>query len=292
MREHQSVLGKEADYAGGQRVLVLVSEAAGGEQVVRAAKRLADALRAPISALYVETPRAGRLTDDDRTRLAHTLALAASFGATLQSVPATSVQEAILSQCREMRATQLVVGKSRRRGLFGRGDPLFDDLIAQTRGVAIHVIPLATQTRGSWGAFLPSGEWTEDLFALGGVAALTLLARLAEPWIGRGPIDLLFLVPVIASASFYGFRAGLIAAIAAGVAYNFFFLAPVYTFIIYSPANVITAVLLVIVALITGQLAARARSAAALAIRSARENAALARFATRLAAANETRETA
>ncbi|MBV0912501.1 sensor histidine kinase [Anianabacter salinae] len=294
IQEHQSASGKDGGFGGGQRILVAVSETAGGEQVVRAAKRLADALKAPITALYVETPAAGRMSPSEKKQLAQNLSLASSLGATLQSVPATSAQEAILAQCKEVRATQLVLGKSRGRGRwFDRRDRIVRDILDRTTGVVIHVIPFADHVSGRrWRDFLPRGSWTGDAVGIGSVAALTLAAYLAQSWIGRGPIDMLYLVPVIATASFYGFRAGLVAAVAAGVAYNFFFLPPVYTFIIYSPANVITAILLVIVAIITGQLAARARSAAALAMRSARENAGLARFATRLGAVGSTEETA
>ncbi|WP_102107436.1 sensor histidine kinase [Oceaniglobus roseus] len=293
IREHQGVTGRDAQ-GGGQRILVAVSGAAGGEQVVRAAKRLADALKAPMTALHVETTTAGQSSDADRMQLARTLSLASSLGAVLQSVPGTSVQEAVLAQARELRATQLVLGKSRsRQGVFRRRDRIVQDILDRTTGLAVHVIPISEPEAGQpWRRFVPRGPWRGDLIALAAVGAMTLALYTAQAWLGRGPIDLLYLVPVIASASFFGFRAGLVAAIAAGVAYNFFFLPPVYTFIIYSPANVITAVLLVIVAIITGQLAARARTAAELAMRSARENAALARFATRLGAASTTEETA
>lgn len=294
IREHKSVTGKDGGYAGGQRILVAVSEAAGGEQVVRAAKRLGDALKAPITALYVETPRTARFSDSEKTQLARNLSLAASLGATLQSVPATSVHEAILSQCKELRATQLVLGKTRRRGgLFGGRDGIVQDILDRATGVAIHVIPFSEPARKrDWRRLLPDGSWTGDAVAIGSVAALTLAAFFAQSWISRGPIDLLYLLPVIVSASLYGFRSGLVAAVAAGIAFNFFFLPPFFTFIIYGPANIITFVLLVVVAIITGQLAARAREAAALAMRSARENAGLARFATRLGAASTTEETA
>lgn len=293
IKEHLSVTGKDG-HVGGQRILVAVSEAAGSEQVVRAAKRLADALKAPMTALYIETPLAARFTDAEKTQVAGTLSLASSLGATLQSIPATSVQEAILAQCREMRATQLVIGSSR----HGSGLPLLrrsivKDLIDGTSGVTVHVVPLPEHRRSyDWRQYLPGPPFVGDAAAIASVLGLTIVAHVAQDWIGRGPIDLLYLVPVIASASFYGFRAGLIAALAAGVAYNFFFLPPVYTFIIYSPANIITAILLVVVAIITGHLAARARSAAAIAMRSARENAALARFATRLGASKDTSQTA
>ncbi len=245
-------------------------------------------------ALYVETPAAARFSDPEKTQLGRNLSLAASLGATLQSVPATSAQEAILSQAREMRATQLVLGRSRGSGgWFRRRDRVVQDILDRTTGIAVHVIRFDETPRArDWRRLLPRENWTGDVVGIASVGVLTLIAYLAQGWIGRGPIDMLYLVPVIATASFYGSRAGLVAAIAAGIAYNFFFLAPVYTFIIYSPANVITAVLLVIVAVITSQLAARARAAAALAMRSARENAGLARFATRLGAASTTEETA
>lgn len=295
IQEHKNVTGRDSGVAGGQRILVAISEAVGGEKVVRAAKRLSDALKAPMIALYVETPAAARFSDAEKTQLARNLSLASSFGARLHAIPATSVQEAMLAQSREVRATQLVLGKSRRgpAGLFRRRDRIVQDILDRTTGIAIHIIPFDEKPRAMpWKSLLPQGSWIGVGFAIAAVAAMTLIATLVYRWIGRGPIDMLYLVPVIASASFYGFRAGLAAALAAGIAYNFFFLAPVYTFIIYSPANVITAVLLVVVAVITGQLAARARAAAALAMRSARENAGLARFATRLGAASSPEETA
>ena len=293
IQEHLNVTGKDG-YVGGQRILVAVSEAVGSEQVVRAAKRLADALKAPMTALYIETPFAGRFTDAEKTQVASTLSLASALGATLHSIAATSVQEAILAQCREMRATQLVIGSSRHGpGLSLLRRSIVRDLIDKASGVTVHVVPLPEHRRVvDWRHYLPGPPLVGDAAALTSVLALTIVAYLLQDWIGRGPIDLLYLVPVIASASFYGFRAGLIAALAAGVAYNFFFLPPVHTFIIYSPANIITAILLVVVAIITGHLAARARSAAAIAMRSARENAALARFATRLGASKDRTETA
>ncbi|WP_202814213.1 sensor histidine kinase [Fulvimarina pelagi] len=294
IKEHQGISGRDG-FGGGQRVLVAVSHLAGSEQVIRTAKRLADALKAPMTALYVETPAAASFGPLEKQQVARNLALASSLGATLQSIPATSVQEAILTQCREMRATQLVIGSSRDRARLPLSRrSIVKDLIDKASGVTVHVVSTTDGSNAhSWRhLYMPTAVVAGDVVALVSVVVMTLAAYLAQDWIGRGPIDLLYLVPVIASASFYGFRAGLIAAISAGVAYNFFFLAPVYTFIIYSPANVITAILLVVVAIITGQLAASARAAAALAMRSARENAALARFATRLGAAKETSETA
>ena len=68
-------------YAAGERVLVAVSELSSAPELVRAAKRLADALGARWTALHVETRRSARLAPSDRRRLADTLALASSLKA-------------------------------------------------------------------------------------------------------------------------------------------------------------------------------------------------------------------
>src|SRR5207342_3290616 len=68
--------GLAGTWAGSERVLVAVSELPGAENLVRATKRLADALRAPWVALHVETPRDGQFTEEERQRLAATLQLA------------------------------------------------------------------------------------------------------------------------------------------------------------------------------------------------------------------------
>ncbi|MEE4210220.1 MAG: DUF4118 domain-containing protein, partial [Parvularcula sp.] len=257
IKQHEGITGREAGYAAGQRILVAVSEASGGEQVVRAAKRLADALKAPLIALHVETPQTARLRDRERAQLARNLSLASALGATLQSVPGNQIAEAIQAQCRESRATHLVIGKPRRSArLLFRREAIVSTLLERTTGVALHVVPFEEdKTRRRPFRLVPTGRWKGDLTALGLVCILTFGAYFAQEWISRGPIDLLYLLPVIASATAYGFRAGLVAAIAAGIAFNFFFLPPYYTFNISGPANIITAVLLVIVALVTGQMA-------------------------------------
>src|SRR3546814_3606716 len=88
----------------------------------------------------------------------------------------------------------------------------------------------------------------------------TGLAKRAEPWIGTGAVDLLYLVPVIVAATLYGLRPGLFASVAAALAFNFFFLHPLYTFTIAEPQSVLTVLILTGVAAVTSNLAGRLRS--------------------------------
>ena len=65
-------------WAAGERILVCVSEDPRAAGLVRYAKRLADRLHAPWTALYVETRRSLQLTEEQRDRIADTLRLAES----------------------------------------------------------------------------------------------------------------------------------------------------------------------------------------------------------------------
>ncbi len=297
MLDHLKAHALGGTYAGSERILVAVSELPGADMLVRTAKRLADALHAPWTALHVETPRDARLTLADRERLGATLALAAGLGATIVTVPAVSVIEGMREQLADMHATQVVIGKSQRSWWFElRHGSVVDRLVRASPGVAVHVIP-AGQDAVAGAPRRPAsrfgmGHWQDYAIPLAAVALLTGFASLINPWIGYQSIDLLYLIPVVACASLLGLRAGIVAGVVAGLAFNWFFLPPIHTFTVYDPQNLITVVVLIGVAVVTSQLAGRVRAQALLGGRSARENAAIAGFAKTLGTLSDESETA
>jgi two-component system sensor histidine kinase KdpD len=273
-------------WAGSERILVAVSELPGADELVRAGKRISDAARAPWSAIHIETPRTRHFAEADMRRVAATLNLASSLGATVASVPAGSVVEGLKSYATEARATQLVVGKSTRSRWFEMWHgSVVDQLVRETPGVAVHVLPMdgAKPTAGNhalrwsgWGA--PSGYlWTALLVAL-----VTMLGTGLFHILDLGNVGLLYLLPVMTAASLFGLRTGLFAGIASSLAYNFFFLPPTGTLTVSNPENIISIFVLLGVAIATSQLTARVRSQADIAAYSARTNAALAGYLRRL----------
>jgi two-component system sensor histidine kinase KdpD len=114
------------------------------------------------------------------------------------------------------------------------------------------------------------------------VAAATAAGMLIAPRWGHAPVDLLYLVPVMAAASLHGLRSGALAAVASALAYNYFFTVPVHTFRIDRPADIVTVAVLLGVALVVGRLVALTRAQARAAQESAARNAAVAGFAGRL----------
>ena len=290
MLEHLDANAVPGVFGAGERVLVAVGEMPGADALVRAAKRLADALKAPWQAIYIETPRAESFNEEQKRRLADALRLAASLGGTIATVPAASAAEGLRLHVAGMRATQLVIGKSTRSWWFAlRHGSIVDAMLRVSDGLAVHVIPTGESgaARGSMALLHGWGSATDYAAIAALVAATTLLGKLAEPWIGVGGIDLLYLLPVIVASARFGLRPGIATGLIAGLSYNFFFLPPVYTFTIADPQSVLTMFVLIGIAWFTANLTGRLRSRATLGARSAHENAAIAAFGQSLARASD-----
>jgi two-component system sensor histidine kinase KdpD len=277
-------------WAGSERIVVAVSELPGSPGLVRAAKRLADALRAPWTAVHIETSRSRQLGNEDQRRIAEVMQLATQLGGNVASIPAATVLEGIKAFAAEARATQLVVGKSARSRWFElRHGSVVDRLVRETPGIAVHVLPseeaeppprlkpARTSLASGWGR--PLGYAVSAAL----VAMITLVGVSIHSVANTTNVALLYLIPVMAAGTLYGLRTGIFAGLASSLAYNFFFLEPVHTFTINDPENILTLLVLLGVAVVTSQLASRVRLQADLAERSSGQNATLAGFARTLA---------
>ena len=282
MLEHVRALGVAGTWAGTERIVVAINELPGADGLVRAGKRVADGLRGPWTALFIETPRVAGFTDAQHARVAAAMTLATQLGATVATVPAAGVVDGIKAFLSDARATQLIVGKSRRSRLFElRHGSVVDRLVRETPGVTVHVLPVdeaparperRAGRRSDWGSRL--GYVTTAAMIAGVTAIGTALFRI----LNLGNVGMLYLLPVMTAASLFGLRTGLFAGLASSLAYNFFFLPPTGTFTISNPENVVSVFVLLGVAFVTSHLAARVRAQADLASHSARTNAALTGF--------------
>jgi len=114
------------------------------------------------------------------------------------------------------------------------------------------------------------------------VATSTLLGLWIAPRWGTAPVDMIYLPAVVGAAALWGLGPGLVAGVTSALAYNFFFTEPVHTLRIDRVADVVTVTVLLVVALVTGRLAAGIRKQARIADAHATRNAVIAGFARRL----------
>ena len=283
-------------WAGGERVVVAVSELEGSEALVRAAKRIADALHAPWTGVTIETPRSRQFGEAERRRVAASLNLVTQLGGMVASIPAASVIDGLKAYAIDARATQLVVGKTPRSRWFElRHGSVVDRLTRETPGIAVHVLPFektAPLPRRFTFRVPELGAGRAYAVTVAMVALVTLLGDQLLRVLALGNVALLYLLPVMVAATRFGRWPGLFAGILSSLAYNFFFLPPVGSLTINNPENVVTLFVLLGVAGLTSHLASRARAQADLAGTSARQNAAIAGFARLLTLATTSDELA
>jgi two-component system sensor histidine kinase KdpD len=126
--------------------------------------------------------------------------------------------------------------------------------------------------------------------ALAMVAVSTLVGLWMAPRWGTAAVDMIYLPAVLAAAALWGIGPGLSAGVAAALAYNFFFTEPVHTLRMDRLSDVVTVVVLLLVALVTSRLAAGIRTQARLAAAHAARNATIAGFAGRLLSSSSDEE--
>lgn len=280
----------EGSWGSAERIVVAVNEQPGAADLVRAARRMADALHAPWSAVHVETPRSLQFGAEDRAAVANAMQLAGQLGARLVNIPAAAVVEGLKLAMDDARATQLFIGKSVRSRWFElRHGSVVDRLVRELPGTAIHVLPLGPAADRPGGR-TPAGaahSWGTPGNYLLAVLLIALATAAGSLFSSVGSITnaaLLYLLPVMVTATRHGLRPALATALLSSLAYNFFFIPPLYTFTIADPQNLITVLVLLGVAVTASQIAARMRDHAELARSSALQNSTLAEIARRLTA--------
>jgi two-component system, OmpR family, sensor histidine kinase KdpD len=280
-------------WAAGERILVCISEDSRAAGLIRYAKRLADRLHGPWTALYVESRRSLQLTEEERDRIADTLRLAEALGGEAVTIPSADqrIADDVIRYAQTNNATQIIIGKSTRTRWFEiLHGSVVHDLVRRSGNISVHVIsgdtiagePIPKKTvRAAEGA--EAIDPRPYMAALLAVAAAVGVGALLWPWIGLENIGLVFLSAIVGIAVRFGLWPSLLASVVSALCYNFFFTEPYYAFTISDPKDVIAVVFFTIVALVVSNVAARARTQAVAVMGRARTTESLYAFSRKLA---------
>jgi len=237
------------------RVLALVGGDASAVAVVRQAKRLADALHAPWIVVHIERSRSP-------TDASAALSLAAQLGAEVETRAGPDLVAVVLELAERRNVTQLVIGRGRPslwRRVFGR--TLSAQLLVRAPEFALHIVPSSGSVARRRLSPVPRG-W----LAWGGTAALVAAITGAGVLLdGRVPpeaMGMIYLAAVVVAASAFGLRVALFAAASGFLAWDFFFIPPLYSITISNARDGIALVVFIFVAALTGSLASRVRAEA------------------------------
>ncbi|MGA7674853.1 MAG: sensor histidine kinase KdpD [Rhizomicrobium sp.] len=277
-------------WPAGEHVLVCISEHPSCAELVRRARRFADSLKTSWTALYVESPRHMGLSEVEKDRVADTMRLAQRLGGESVTIPGRDIAQSILEYARKNNVTQIIIGKSERARWFEiLHGSVVRDLMRESGAISITAVyaegdavaPKSVKTTASANAFL----WRHYAWSTLAIAVTVGVAWLFNATVSHvlGSVGMLFLVPVLLSAVWFGLRPALFTAFVSVMSYNFFFLPPLYTFTIADPNNWVSFAVLLLVAVTAGNLTARVRAQADLAAARAELAGELFRFTGKLA---------
>ncbi|MDX8514299.1 sensor histidine kinase KdpD [Mesorhizobium captivum] len=279
-------------WAAGERVLVCVDSRPGGAARIRYARRLADRLRAPWTALHVDTPRLAGTSEEDKDRLATNLRLAEQLGAEVTTIPGQNVAQDIVRHATANNFTHIVIGRptrSRWRELIEGS--LTYDLIRNAGDISVHVIS-GTERDAEAGSprvkaaaeQRPFQVWpylVTTVFVAGALAVSSVLDQFFDV---RNLASVLLLA-VLTSAVTFGLWPALYACFLSALAFNFFFLEPRYTLTIRDPESIVAFAVFLVVAVIASNLTARVQRQAVAARYRARATEDIYSFSKKLAGA-------
>jgi len=278
-------------WAAGERVLACVGGDPSSIDVVRHAKRMADMLKAPWTAVHIETGRNLNMSEAKRDRIAEALRLAQRLGAEIVTLPSQDVADTIAEYARANNFTQIIILQPRRsRWLELLYGTIAQALIRKAYGAGVHVIGHSREAAEPQGGSpsVPIARGTDARAYLGSLAFVAValgVGLVLHQALGVASIALTFLTAVLVSAVAYGLWPALFACFASVLAYNFFFLPPLHTFTIADPENVVALFFFAITAVIASNLTARVRAQAITASQRARTTEELYQFSRKLAGA-------
>jgi two-component system sensor histidine kinase KdpD len=230
---------------------------------------MAGALGAPWMALYVESHRHLKFSDEDRARLEENLRLADKLGGETSVIEgAGSLVEDILTFARDRNITKIVMGKpSRPRWVELVMGSTVDDLIRRSGDIDVYVIsgepgreprlPLIHRPITS-----PLRNYVMSALTVGlASAAAWLIFRRTE----LADVVMVYLLGILLVATRFGRGPSLLASILSVAAVDFLFVPPYFTFAVTDFRHVGTFAVMLLVGVVIGNLTERIRAQARLA---------------------------
>ena len=253
----------EGPWAAGERIVGCIGAEAGAETIVRTAKRLADLMDAPWIAVTVERP-GQQLSKEARDYVDKALRLAETLGGETITLVGNDLPAEILRYCRFENVTQIVVGRARPRIFAGLFQPsLQAEIVRQAEDIAVHIVTGGTIPLSKPRTMPPQYKSGFGLipyaWSTAGVAVAVAVGRVLDSITPLPNLSMIFLVAVLLPAVTFGIWPAIYASLLSFLAYNFFFIEPLYKFTIAEPYELLALVIFFAVAVTTSALAGRVK---------------------------------
>ncbi len=270
-----------ATWEARERVVVAVTGGPESETLVRRASRIASKSTAEL--MIVHVVRGDGLAGVSAPQMGRVRELATSLGATVHTVVGDDVPAALLDFAREINATQLVLGTSRR----SRWARIFEEgigaaTVQNSAKIDVHMVTHDETKPGSaLTSLTPRQRHLTSWLAAGIVPSAICAVTVAflQKFLGIGGESALFFVGVLVVALLGGVAPAALSALLSGLLLNYFLVEPKHTFTMAEPDSAVTVVVLLAVAVAVAALVDGAANRTREARRASQEAELLALFA-------------
>jgi len=255
--------GPQRTYSVSETLLVCIGPSPTSVRVIRTSKRMAASISARWIAASVETSRTRTMNEVQRNQLMANIRLAEALGAETATLAGDNVADEIVTFAHSQKATRIVIGKSREprwRTLLGRN--VVTQLLQRSGNIDIYVIQGLGEPERTPAAVkrVVRPYWMGYAGALALVLAAWVVARLLhEGGLSEANQAVVFLPAVVLGAVWWGLGPAIVAAVAAVLAFDFFFVPPYLTFAVQDVEYLLTLLVFAATGLLVGTLAARLR---------------------------------
>lgn len=242
LQDRLTLVPKDEAWKTSERLLVAISHSPSSVGLIRTTRKLAFILEAPWIALRVDTGHI--LSFEDENQLKKNIELARELGAEILFLRDDDPAEAIGRIAKERNITQIVVGRPDRRPLMDllRRGHILDRLTLASGNTDILVVrsEKAPVNRGARWVFstMELGGLTSYWATLWFLLAVSCIAEALHSWMGYQAVGFLYLAGVLITASLAPLGPTIFAAIFSAIVWNFFFIPPIYTFVITAPEDI------------------------------------------------------
>jgi two-component system sensor histidine kinase KdpD len=245
-----------------ERIMACISPSPHAIQVVRAAKRFADALRAEWIVLFVDTRATTRMSEEGRARLAETLRLAEQLGAETVTLTGDRIPEEILTHARTRNVSKIVLGKSThprwKRILTGS---IVDALVRGSGEIDVYITTGEEASHVPFVAPRRTRVWKWSAYGRVGLHLVlcTMMAWAMFPYFDLSNLIMVYLLGVVGVAATSGPGPASLAAFLSVAACDFFFVPPYFSFAVANTQHLVTFGVMLVVALMISHLTIRIR---------------------------------
>ncbi|MFI4956003.1 MAG: DUF4118 domain-containing protein [Gammaproteobacteria bacterium] len=248
--------GIEHIWPSRDKILVCVGARPESRTLIRAARRIATALQATWVVVYVDIPNI-KGAEEKRHLAIQNLQLAEKLGAETRILTGFDIVKEVMNFAREQNITQIMIWKhirTRWRNLFFRS--LVDEIVRYSGEINIYIMTgkLSEDSIQKLATTKNTFSWKNYAVSLGIVSMATFIDFILYSHLGNSNLIMVYVLGVTIVALFGQMGPSIMASILSVLAYDFFFVPPLYSFSVSDIQYVFTLLVMLIVTQIISQL--------------------------------------